>query len=323
MKKLLSLLTLLLCLLLCLLGCTKYKKLEPDADSSTVVGTVAGKNVYLDELKLAYKTCREQLISAYGEGIFEGAEAERYSEMLREQVASSITADYAVLLLCEEAGISLGEPIIVERVDEKLQALVDELGSMNKYKKYLKENCLTDRLLRFSTEISLLQNELLYVYRDDISLIENNDEEIYEIIKDEFIVVRHIFIPHSESDVMSLVTEALLDTDRDFASLMAEYNRDPDITDKGMFILRGYMSDEYEAAAFDLRVGERSEVVSDSKGLYIIERLKMNTSEIMFNFDYLKELYQTYTFYSIIDQKQETLEFVPNTAGLEYIQSQK
>ena len=91
------------------------------------------------------------------------------------------------------------------------------------------------------------------------------------------------------------------------------------MTSEGLFILDGYMTDDYEKVAFELNVGERSEIVEDEHGYYLIERLEMSPSSIMLKLDYLKELYQTYTFYSIIDQKQATLTFVPNEAGMNYM----
>ena len=39
----------------------------------------------------------------------------------------------------------------------------------------------------------------------------------------------------------------------------------------------------------------------------------------MLKFDYLKELYQAYAFYAILDEKQATLTFVPNEAGEAYM----
>ncbi len=314
-----ALLCAMLCLCILLAGCgSTYKQIPPDDEDITPIGTVGGKQVYLDELRFAAQVCRAQLTAAYGEDIFSGDDAQVYRDMLIDAVKSGICANYALLLLCEESYISLGEEAIVSRVDQKLQSLVDELGGMREYKKYLSENGLTDRLLRFSTELSLLQSELMYVYIDDILLIENDDTEVFEIIEQQFIVTRHIFVPHSESDTMQLVTAAL-ERGEDFSTLLSQYNRDSEMTSTGQFILRGYMSDQYDAAAFELDVGERSGIVSDSNGLFIIERLEMSTPAIMMNFDYLKELYQAYAFYDIVDQKQSELTLELNDAAIEYL----
>lgn len=321
MKKLrLYLMAAVLCLSLSFTGCSGYSPIEPSDKDITVVGHVEGKEVYLDQLRFAAYTCREQLIAEYGEDIFKGDDAQKYLDMLRDMVYSSITADYATLLLCEESYFGLGETAVLERVDQKLNELVDELGGMSKYKRYLKENHLTDRLIRFSTEISLLQSELFYVYRDDISIIENDDEKLYDIIKKEFIKVRHVFVPHSDAQLMDTVTSEL-ESGGNISDLITKYGKDPDMTSEGIFIIKGYMSERYEASAFDLEIGEMSGVVEDANGLYVIERLDVAPTDVMLKFDYLKQLYQTYTFYSMIDQKQTELEFVPNDAGTEFIKN--
>lgn len=319
-KRLICIVALLLISSLLLCSCSTYKQLEPDADDLTVVGQVNGKDVYLDELRFAAFTCRDQLVATYGEDIFKGDDAQKYFDMLCDMVYSNITSDYATLLLCEESLISLGEVAIVERVDAKMQELVDELGGMSKYKKYLKENHLTDRLLRFSTEISLLQNELLYVYIDDLYLIENDDDKVYEIIKDEFIVVRHVFVSR-ENHANIVAASSELSAGADFMTVMQKYNEDKGSTATGEFILKGYMTPSYEQAAFALGVGERSDIIEDGNGYYIIERLEMQVSSIMLQFDHLKQMYQTYTFYSMLDKKQEALSFIPNQQAEDFMKN--
>ncbi len=321
--KRLAVLCLCLALILpCLLcSCGGYSPIEPTENDLTVVGQVGGRDVYMDELVFVTYTYRNIMTARYGEDIFSGEEREMYLEMLRELVYKNITYNYATVELCEEALIRLGEEAVTARVDEQIKALVEELGGMRKYKKYLKENRMTDRFLRFSTEISLLQSELMYVYVDDILVIEDDDEKLYDIIMDEFIRVRHIFLPHTdtESDAKIASAKDRLAAGEDFSSLIAELGADPEMTAEGIFILKGYMSEEYENVAFSLKVGETSGIIEDDNGSYIIERLKMTAPDVMLRFDHLKELYQTYTFYSILDQRQSTLTFIPNDAGTAYM----
>lgn len=319
-KKLIRLLTL-LSVVFVFCSCA-YKPIEPSENDITAVGTVNGREVCLDELRFAAYACRDALTSKYGDGIFEGEDAEKYLDMLREMVYSSITANYAVISLCEEASITLGETAVVEKVDETLGEMVEELGGMGKYKKYLAENHMTDRFLRFNTEVELLKNELKYVYIQDLSLIENDDEKLLDIISDEFILVRHIYVTSSEGARQSL-ENALerLENGEAFTSLMSELNEDTEMTESGLFILKGYMTEKYESVAFSLKVGEVSDVISDGNGYYLIKREAMPLTSVWLNFEHLKELYQTYTFYSMLDEKQATLSFVPYPACEEYMKS--
>ena len=136
MRRAITLICIILLLSLLLCSCSEYKHIEPSEQDLQTVGYVGDKAVCLDELRFAAYTCYEQMVSQYGESVFKGEESEKYFDMLCDKVYSSITADYAVLLLCEEALIGLGESEVLERVDQKMQSLVDELGGMGKYKKY-------------------------------------------------------------------------------------------------------------------------------------------------------------------------------------------
>ena len=320
-KKALSLF-LVLCLSLILFGCNDYKQITPSDEDMTIVGHVNGRDVCLDELRFVAYTYRDLMISRYGDGIFEGEDKDTYLSMLSDLVCKNITYGYAVIELCDEVGIGLGEKAIIDSVDKTLSDLVkNDLGSFSKYKKYLKQNHLTDRLLRFSTEISLLENELKYVYVDDLLLIENDDEKIYDIIKNDFIIVRHVFVPHSTEGANEKILSALdeYQSGASMDTLISKYNEDPSMTSDGIFILDGYMSEEYQDVAFSLSVGDVSQVVTDYNGYYIIERVAMSPSRIMLDFDNLKQTYQTYTFFAMIDQRQKSLSFVLNDAGIEYL----
>ncbi len=315
-------LTLALIILCSTLLCScSYKAIEPKEEDVTVVGQVGGVDVYLDELRFVTNTYRELLMNRYGEDIFEGAEKDKYIAMLKELVYANITANYATLLLCNEARIGLGEQAVLDKVDERMAEMVEQLGGVSEYKRYLKEHYLTDRLLRFNTEIDILQNELMYVYVDDILVIENDDEKLYDIIMDEFIGVRHVFVSHSTENAREKINSARarLDAGESFTSVMLELDEDKDMTTEGLYIMDGYMTDEYEQVAFSLKIGESSGIVEDEHGYYIIERTELSPILVMRRFDYLKEIYQTYTFYAIIDAKQAELVFVPTQAGEDFM----
>ena len=324
LKVKLLLVLLLLSLLTSLVSCsTEYSPIEPTDEDMTVVGQISGKYVYLDELRFITESNKKALESKYGEGIFSGAESEKYLAELRDAVFANITANYATLLLCEEAYIRLGEQAILERVDSTLSDIVDELGGMKKYKEYLEENHLTDHFLRFNIEVSLLENELFYVYVDDLGVIASDDDAVFEIIEDEFIVVRHVFVSATTENADEKIqkAKAALDGGADFGAVMQEYNEDSDTTESGIFVMKGYMNEKYEETAFSLNIGKRSDIVSDESGYYIIERLEMDSMQVLLKLDALKELYQQYTFIAILDEKQSSLEFIPNEAGLAYINS--
>lgn len=305
-----------LMLMLSLLSCS-YSPIAPSEEDLRVVGTVGEYEVYLEELRYVALSYYSMILTRYGDDAFTGEDKEARIEELYELVYRNITANYATLELCHEAEIERGSAAIEARVDEYMNGLFDEIGSMKGYKEYLAENNATDHLLRFSIEISLLQNELLFAYTDSLGIIEDDESMLMEIIADEFIAVRHVFIPHTNPDAYELICSAKerIDAGESFDAVMGALDEDPDMDENGIFILRGYMSEEYENAAFKLRTGRCSDIVSDYNGYYVITRDKFDMSHVWLNFDRLKQLWQTYTFFGMVDDRQKQLEFVPNEAA--------
>lgn len=302
-----------------MVGCSASRPVKSSDEELAVVGTVLGYEVLYEELRFVTLTYRAMLEQTYGEGIFDNAEtAEHYKSLLEEYVYGNITANYAVLLMCSRVGISPDEEVVVKAADDSVTKTVKSLGGRSKYKKYLAESFMTDHFLRFSTRVDILQNELMYVYIDDIGYITDDDSEIYDIIKKDFACTRHIYISKSngksEAENISAIEQALsrLNEGEDFMTLVAEYGEDPGMTAEGYCFPKGYMSEKYEEAAFSLSAGEHSGIVEDAGGYYIIERREPETLYIMTHFSELKEIYQKYTFLAMVDAEQEKLVFEPN-----------
>ena len=318
LKKTLSLLLLFSMLLLC--SCTSAKPIESSEAELSAVGMVGEYDVLYEELRFLTLTYKKSMIEAYGEDFFDSPENR---EAAKEYIFDTIKYNYAVLQMCRDVGIERDDPIILESVQEKIQETINELGSRKKYIKYLKDSYLTDNLFRFNIAVDLLQNELMYVYTNDLLLIESNDDAIYDIIKDEFIRTQHIYISkaNGKSDVEN---KALIETayselldGADFMSVAAKYGEDSELKEEGFYILKGYMSEKYEDAAFSLKTDKFSEIIEDEGGFYIIKRLEQNSLYVIMNFETLAERYKYYTFIEMINDTQKTLEFVPN----EYLNS--
>lgn len=300
-------------------GCSAARPIESTEEDLRVVGTVGEFEVLYEELRFVVMTYKQHLIKTYGENIFnDAATAEKYTDMLRDYVYSNITANYAVLTMCREVGIEASELKLQEAVQKEVENTVNELGGRRKYKKYLKDSYMTDNFYRFNACVDIMQNELFYVYVDDLGLIESDDDKIYDIIKNEFVRTQHIYVSKSngksydenKQDIESLY--AMLSDGADFKQLAMSGGEPRAESEIDMYITKGYMSDKYEEAAFSLGIGEYSDIIEDEKGFYIIKRLETESLYIMMNFKELSDNYMYYSFMEMIDETQSQLTFVPN-----------
>ncbi len=137
MKRMLSALIALLLLalpLVALTGCAKSTvllKIDPTAEEKRVVGKVGEFDIYYDELRYITMTYKDQLEDKYGEGIWKNADtAAPYMDELEKKVYDSITANYGVLTLAKQNGISVDDREIAEYCNIQLEEMAASISLM-------------------------------------------------------------------------------------------------------------------------------------------------------------------------------------------------
>ena len=91
------------------------------------------------------------------------------AQKVQDLVYDNIVSNYAILKLCEEAGLSMDSKDIKDAIQTSLDAYIESNfdGKRSQYKKYLKENGMTDRYVRFSLGIDILYSRLAAEYVKD------------------------------------------------------------------------------------------------------------------------------------------------------------
>ena len=288
----------------------------------TVVGTVNGKDVYYDELYF--------LVHNYKASVAEkcGNDKALMQQELDRLVKENITANYAILELCEQNGLEYKD--IEDQIDNRLDNFIAENfnGSTSEYNQSRKEFGMSKRYDKYLVGLDLLSEQLLakYVSKDNVLTTE---ADIINYIKKNFIHVNHLVIFNDDGEDpeknLEKITEAkaLLDSGVRINTLIgrgySEDFGDPDAS--GYYITQGTMMEDYENAAFALKIGEHSDVIStyseNNYGqmvscYYIIQRLEIDEEYIDKNYISLKNDYYNSIINSDLDKINEDLEFVPN-----------
>ena len=312
-------------LALSLVSCAAGRPVKASAQDLKVVGKVGNFDVLYEELRYVTLFYKQQLEDKYGEGIWKDtATAQKYSDELYELVTRNITANYAVLSLCAEVGITTDAKEIQESVTSYINEMAEELGGRSQYKKQLKAENATDHFLRFTIAVDYCQNELYYSYTQDLGLIETEFEKIYDyIMADNFVRTVHVYIQNDKDDDVEKnraaaenVVEQIKNGESINKLIGSSVNEDFDLTTTdGYYFGRGEMLQAYEDAAFALKVNEVSGVVETPTGFYVIKRLPLESAYVMQHLTTLIDQYQYSELNKYIDQRQEQLSIEFNDYG--------
>jgi hypothetical protein len=242
---------------------------------------------------------------------------------LEKAVMDNITSNYAVLALCDEVQIKHTEKAIEEAVQKYVQETVDQLGGMKVYREQMESEFLTDHFFRFSLAVSFCETELMYVYTDDLGLIERDEDKIYDMIMGgDFARTLHIYIENNPGDdveknrALAQDIRRQIDEGEKFNTLIGRHSEDFYMTTtNGYYFTHGEMVKEYEDAAFALEIGAISDVIETADGFYIIQRLEPQTEYVLSNLSTLIDQYQYAMLYNMIDEKQTELSLIWNDYG--------
>lgn len=296
-------------------GC-KSRKLSPEKLANEVVGSVGGYDVYYDELyTLAHLS--------YEEGITE--------EQLLDSINGKIIENYARLTLCDKYGVEYDEKTLEGDVQNYVDSVIEETfgGDRGAYLDALEDMNTTDRYFRFGTRIEILYSMLptAVAAKGDMLAAE---EDVISYIKDEnnFVRVMHFVVTNDKGDDraenLKKAEEYLEDLRSGKTKMNSIIKYSEDMGDPVYAFGKGTMDKTYENAAFSLKVGEISDVVTTmgENGLgekvecfYIIERLPMTDEYINQHYDSLYSSYSNTVISQLFTETASSLSFTLNDFG--------
>jgi len=219
-------------------------------------------------------------------------DAEQYRSELESRVYDGLIYNYAVQILLKESGYTIDNESITSAVQEEIESLIDECGGRRDYKKYLKENYLTDRVARLNISISYALHELLFLLNDrgafgeyvkfDIERINPSDEFYFS--NDDYsealglflggnVWVRseQIFISSDITNAEELAHE-LFEKAKDVKSLSELASSDTNFKYDTFYQFEGELDPDFYNAVCSVEENEIT-VLNLEAGWYVIKRL--------------------------------------------------
>lgn len=299
-------------LLVCtLLGFASCGGAELPPEDSRTVGQVSGKHDITYDL---YKYFYLNYASAYTAKEFEGDKRIETEAEIRVLCENALKNVFAVVDLAREYGITVNDASIKETVQLKVDEAIDQFGGKSEYAAALEAYYMTDSVFRFMMAVDACEDDLYATLTTGLGIIDNSDETVMNAIKgDEFIRIVQVLVAHDNgfSDTKNRETaEKVLDLAKkgeDFDKLIANYSNDYSMTQDGYYFTYGYMLDEIEEAAFELKVNEISGIIETENGYHIIKRLEKDDNFLATNYASLKAQYESCKFYALIDERAAEL----------------
>ncbi len=294
-------------------------------NAKAVVGTVDGEKVYYDELYYLVKNYRSSAEASVG------TDRDALCMELDRLVKENITANYAILGLCESNGVTYKAKDFKDAVDEELSQIIADRfgGDENAFRSGMEQVGLTDRYLRYTLTLDLMYSRLLTVYPQN-GLVVSGDDELRSYIQNNFIRIYQIACFNDEGDdadanyaKMSEALALLQSGQMSMYDLIGSvYNEDMlEVSGDGYYLIRGTMEPAYEEAAFSLQIGEISGIVSsvgeNNMGqvvpcYYIMQRFDLDADYIDTHLTQLQNEYYGSVISADLASYEETLSFVPN-----------
>ncbi len=263
-------------------------------DNRAVI-TVNGEDVNPASYGYYLSMVKQQMLSEAGISTEEDAEKfwstpiddDDPLETAREKAEEEIIDMMVQCQQAEKAGIKLTEEE-EQQIRDAISDVVSNLGGRAEYERQLKEMGTDadafESLYRKSTLISKYVESL-----EENGTLTVNEEEVSEYIEENYVKAKHILfatqdlttgMPYDDAQAESVRQTALnvleqIKDGGDFDKLMVEYSEDTGLAQNpdGYEFTKGEMVPQFEEAAFDLDVGEVSDLVETTYGIHIIKRL--------------------------------------------------
>ncbi len=269
------------CLLVaCFAGCTV-------SDVSEVM-TVDGVSVTAPEFKFYLDVAKSNLAGSLGgtldsvdwEG-FDIGEGKTALDMIKENAYESLISAKAASAEAKKRNLSASA--------EELKTYEEYIVSMTAADKkaFLDKYDMPEEVLTVIATDMVLADKL----NGEVSKDENISKELTEEEKENLVRAKHILVTFSKEDGTTITEEEALAeanrikgliTNSNFDSLMAEYSEDPGSESEPdgytFYHGDGQFIEEFDNAAFALKVGEVSEPVKTSYGYHIIKRVEFDAS---------------------------------------------
>ena len=253
---------LLLAMVFAISGCTKGEE--------GLVAKVDGEGITTEEFESDFEVYKKIYEQRLGEGAMSevGEDGKTLEENLKNEVVQKLIMEK---LVAKEAG-KMNISVTDEEIEEQMSNYVDIMGGQEKFDEFLENNKISKEFFKENLRKELLFNKHRDTFMAETNITEKEAKKYFETNKDDLVVIKasHILVKTEEEGKKVLER---LNSGEKFDVLAQELSIDKASAVEGGslgYFTKGSMISEFEKAAFDLKVGEISDLIKTEVGYHII-----------------------------------------------------
>jgi parvulin-like peptidyl-prolyl isomerase len=201
-----------------------------------------------------------------------------------DELKASIVGYLVQTELVSQKAAEMGVEVTTKELDDRIAAIVTQVGGQKKYDALLKKQGITEEDLRAQLEVQMLQDKVRTKVGADVKVTAEQVKAFYDdpdnkaqFVVADAVAARHILV---KTKAQAEKVKALLEADSSSANwkkVAKKYSTDLATKNTGGDVgsfPKGRMVPEFENVAFALKVGEISDPVKTQFGYHVIEVTK-------------------------------------------------
>lgn len=236
-----------------------------------LVARVDGEEITVEEYENDYEIFKRMYEQQLGEDAMSQVDenGKTLGEKLKEDIIEKLIMERLVTKDAKNMNIAVTD----EEIEEQMDQYIVLMEGQEKFDEFLEANKLTKEFFKENLKKELLFNKHREAFLKDAKITDEEIEEYFNSNKEDLIVVKasHILV-RSEDD--GKIVLAKLNAGEEFASVAATESVDSQSAIQGGnlgYFKKGKYINEFEEAAFALKIGEISSLVKTELGYHIIK----------------------------------------------------
>ncbi len=258
-----------------MLGCGQNTDESGVKISEDTLVLVNDNQISLSKYNDSFTLVEKSYNDLYGEDVWTNdINGKNFKQIIKEEILNTLISEQLIKENVKASGFEVDE----EEVNKDYEQFMEVVNQREELKTFYEEHNLGEEFFKEQIRGQLMVEEFR---KEIIDEVKKDTEKLDELYRTYTVKVSASHILVEDEETAKTVLEKIK-ADEDFAELASEYSKDPGSASNGGslgYFPRGVMVPEFEEVAFNLKVGDVSDIVKSQFGYHIIKVDDVQTIE--------------------------------------------